>query len=61
MQVARVAKARGMSEEAVTVLVRAHTRSRWAGVIGEPGVNVLQFNLALDELNTIPRASAKSD
>ncbi len=61
MQVARVAKARGMTVEAVTDLVRENTRSRWAGVIGEPGVNVLQLNLALDKLNTIPRASAKSD
>jgi potassium-transporting ATPase KdpC subunit len=61
VQVARVAKARGMTEEAVADLVRENTRSRWAGVIGEPGVNVLQLNLALDKLNTIPRASAKSD
>ncbi len=61
MQVARVAKARGMTEEAVADLVRENTRSRWAGVIGEPGVNVLQLNLALDKLNTIPRASAKSN
>ena len=61
MQVARVAKARGMTEEAVSDLVRENTRSRWAGVIGEPGVNVLQLNLALDKLSTIPRASAKSN
>jgi potassium-transporting ATPase KdpC subunit len=61
MQVARVAKARGMTEEAVTDLVRENTRSRWAGVIGEPGVNVLQLNLALDKLSTIPRASAKAN
>lgn len=61
MQVARVAKARGMTEEAVADLVSENTRSRWAGVIGEPGVNVLQLNLALDKLNTIPRASAKSN
>jgi K+-transporting ATPase ATPase C chain len=61
MQVARVAKARGMTVEAVTDLVRENTRSRWAGVIGEPGVNVLQLNLALDKLSTIPRASAKAN
>jgi len=61
LQVARVAKARGMTEEAVTDLVRENTRSRWAGVIGEPGVNVLQLNLALDKLSTIPRASAKAN
>jgi potassium-transporting ATPase KdpC subunit len=60
MQVARVAKARGMTEQAVNDLVQAQTRSRWAGVIGEPGVNVLQLNLALDQAAPQPVASAKS-
>jgi potassium-transporting ATPase KdpC subunit len=48
IQIARIAKARSMSEGAVRALVAEHTRSRWAGVLGEPGVNVLELNLALD-------------
>jgi potassium-transporting ATPase KdpC subunit len=61
IQAARVAKARGMSDQAVLDLIRAHTRTRWAGVLGEPGVNVLELNLALDDLTAVPRASAKSE
>jgi potassium-transporting ATPase KdpC subunit len=48
LQVARVAKARGLSKAAVEDLVRKFTRGRWAGVFGEPRVNVLELNLALD-------------
>jgi potassium-transporting ATPase KdpC subunit len=50
LQVARVAKARGLSDEAVESLIREHTRARFAGILGEPGVNVLELNLALDRL-----------
>ncbi len=61
MQAARVAKARAMSDQAVLDLIRTHTRPRWAGVLGEPGVNVLELNLALDDLDAVPRASTKSE
>ncbi|HTY55463.1 MAG TPA: potassium-transporting ATPase subunit KdpC [Candidatus Binataceae bacterium] len=51
LQIPRVAKARAMSEDQVRSIVHAETRKRWAGVIGEPGVNVLLLNLALDQQN----------
>jgi K+-transporting ATPase ATPase C chain len=49
-QLARVARVRGLDESKVHELVRAATRGRAFGVLGEPGVNVLELNLALDDL-----------
>jgi len=49
-QLARVARVRGLSQDAVAQLVRQQTQSRWLGLMGEPTVNVLALNLALDAL-----------
>ena len=49
-QAPRVARERGIQPQAVLALVAAHAHTRWLGILGEPRVNVLELNLALDAL-----------
>jgi len=51
-QVPRVAKARGLAPTAVERVVRAHIEDRLLGVIGEPRINVLKLNMALDAMQS---------
>ena len=49
-QIPRIARLRGLTQDAVRALVTQYTINRFLGLIGEPVVNVLEVNLALDEL-----------
>jgi K+-transporting ATPase ATPase C chain len=57
-QISRVARGRGVSEEAIERIVNAHTRGRFIGILGEPVVNVLELNVALDAF--VSREAAKA-
>lgn len=51
-QIARVAKARSLNTNQVEILVTKNIEDRFLGIFGEPGVNVLKLNLALDNLQS---------
>jgi K+-transporting ATPase ATPase C chain len=58
LQAARVARVRGMSIEAMRALIERNTTPRQLGVLGDPRIDVLKLNLALDAAATQP-ASAR--
>jgi len=53
-QVPRLARERGLSEDQVRQVIRQNTQGRQLGFLGEPRVNVLEVNLALDQLKPLP-------
>jgi K+-transporting ATPase ATPase C chain len=58
-QVPRIASERGLNAEEVRRLVRQHTEGRTFGLLGEPRVNVLELNLALDSVRPMPGAGSR--
>jgi K+-transporting ATPase ATPase C chain len=54
-QLQRVSRVRGMQEDKIRILIDKYTDGRLLGFLGEPGVNVLRLNLALDELTLISK------
>ncbi len=53
-QVPRIARERGLGEDQVREIIRRHTQGRQWGFLGEPRVNVLEVNLALDDVVPLP-------
>jgi len=58
-QVPRIASERVLNAEEVRRLVRQHTEGRTFGLLGEPRVNVLELNLALDSVRPMPGAGSR--
>jgi len=58
-QVPRIVKERGMNADQVRGLVREHTEGRQLGLLGEPRVNVLELNLALDSVRPMARTESR--
>jgi len=54
-QVPRIARERGLTEDQVRQLIHQYTQGRQLGFLGEPRVNVLEVNMALDELKPMPQ------
>ena len=59
-QVPRIARERGMKDDEVRRLVREHSEGRQFGLLGEPRVNVLELNLALDRTRPMPAPAAQA-
>jgi K+-transporting ATPase ATPase C chain len=59
LQIARVARVRRMNLDSVRAIVRSHTEGRQLGFLGEPRVNVLLLNLALDSASSRPGVSSR--
>lgn len=59
LQILRVAKARGVDAGAITRLVQQYSQGRAAGIFGEPTVNVVELNLALDQLFPLKSSGQK--
>lgn len=59
VQIARVARARGLDPSIVAALVTIHTQAPQFGVLGRPRVNVLELNLALDKKEQVPHSLEK--